>query len=123
MKRLFFIVLALFLLSGCSFSLFGEGSTEDKIEVGLYNSLKSTAVAYKELSSYIKDTQWQYTDEQRASIEDAAKKYRYAYHAALDAWDTYKAYGSGEMDAFVFTATDAIKSFRELYNLVKGDES
>lgn len=128
MNKLLALLISCILLlgiAGCSWnlSLFNDDlETEDKIEIGLHNSLKSTAVAYNELTEYLEEHEHLFDTEQKEQIEDYARIYRYSYHSALDAWIAYKAHGDEEhLDLFIEEAMNAIKSFTELKELIQGE--
>ena len=123
-KSLVALIIALFFLSGCSkiTDIFNpDMSFEDKVEIGLYNSLQSAEVTYTELVEYAREHEHLFSEEDKERINDVSDKYTQAMVTALTAWYTYKLRGEEtDLETFVFQATEALREMRILYEMVKG---
>lgn len=106
-------------LAGCLSWFMPDSTPQDRIEVGLYNSLKSAEEAYKDLSAYAQDHSYLFSEEQKALINDVSDAYTQAMITALASWITYKTYDNQEdLASFIEHATIALREIRALHNLI-----
>jgi hypothetical protein len=126
--RNFVLMLCLLLMTtGCGMSKYFGGedaSIEDKIEVGLYKSILSSEKTYHGLVDFAALNRHLFSEEQIDNINSIGDKYTQALLAALKSWRTYKLYGNSEdLSDFISSANDALREFRELHILIKGEEA
>ena len=130
MKRIVFAIICILFLavgtltsSGCN-KFMPEAKVEDKIEVGLYNSILTAEKTYSELVVYARTHEHLFSPSKKELIEDVSKKYTQSLITALTSWHAYKLYGSAEdLNIFIEHANLALREVRTLYLLIKPQDN